>query len=485
MHRKKQNLLVLAVVLLSILVAFTLFDVNYFPNASIAFFYTYLATLVYYVKPEKTTFHRCLYILIIILSVFLLIRSSPIVVALDIITILFLGSILSLTGKAEERLTNLLFSPLLVIVQAVRENNSLKLKLSKGMSQSTTHTKEKVVETAIIGVVSLVTFVVIGALLGSANQQLGSFLETLLDMFRLEGILKFIGANLRLDRLVIAVIFGIMALKYLSLVHANKPFLTPHPLLARKLDLRTPLLIASALITLFFIFQIDSHFASTASLSKQTNDIFAQLSAVCVIVFVLLINNKTKDKAYTTIKTVLYVQLLYLIILALRSDIAYISEWGLTHKRLYGLVVITWIVGTYGLYFKHLDRNQSVKKFYEYGIVFTSCLLVVVNILNFDNLIYKYKPSTHTRPIDHVYLTNLSADSNFHFEHFQELKKLDRTDANLLAQQDEWSFLTNLQAKYMKPDIRTFNLSEYLQYRKIKDAYLDPKLTTPQILRSE
>ncbi len=482
MHQKKQNLLVLATVLLSVLIAFYLFATSHFPSASIAFVFLYLNALVYFVKQEKTNYHRILFLLILVTCAFLLIRSSPIVIALNIGSIIFLGSTLSITTKTEDRLINIITSPMLAILQTIREGNSFSLKPVSSADPKKEKSREKVIETVLVAIISLVTFVVIGALLGSANQQLGNLLSAILEFLNLEGLLNLIGSYFRLDRIIAAAFFCIMTLKYLSLVHANKALPKPHAALNRELDLRTPLLIACALITLFFIFQVDSHFASTESLSKQTNDIFAQLSAVCVIVFILLINNKTKDKNYNVIKTVLYFQLFYLIFLALRSDLTYIREWGLTHKRLYGLVVITWIVGMYSLYFKYMDRSQSVKKFYEYGIVFTSCLLIGVNLLNFDSLIYRFKPSTHTRPIDHAYLAGLSADSNYHFEHFEELKQLQPSTIGLDM---EWSFITQLQEKYSTPDIRTFNLSEYLQYKKIKNIYYNRSLSNPYNLRLE
>lgn len=485
MHQKKQNLLVSAAVLLSSLIAFYLFDMNYFPNASIAFIFLCLGILVYYVKQEKTAFHRNIFLLILVLCMFLLIRSSPSVTALNIVSIIFLGSILSITSKAEERLINILSSPILVVLQSIRESNTIKLKIVNNTILKTSKSREKTTETIIVTVISLVTFVTISILLGSANSQLGSFFKAALELLKLDGLFNLIGTYLRLERIIIAVVFCVMSLKYLSLVYANTALPKIPTALDRKLDLRTPLVIACALITLFFIFQVDSHFASNDSISKQTNDIFAQLSAVCVVVFALLINNKTRDRSYSIIKTVLYIQLFYLLILASRSDLTYIQEWGLTHKRLYGLVVIIWIIGMYGLYFKYMDRTQLVKNFYEHGIIFTACLLIGVNVLNFDKLIYTYKPSTHVRPVDHVYLAGLSSDSGSHLEHFQELRRIEKTVPNTIAQQDEWSFLTNLQKKYENFDIRIFNLSEYMQYRKIKDTYINPALDVPHILKAE
>jgi hypothetical protein len=242
------------------------------------------------------------------------------------------------------------------------------------------------------------------------------------------------------------------------------------------------LLIACTLISVFSLFQLDAHFSTTTNLSKQTNDVFAQLSAVCLVVFVLLLNNNTRDKTYNVIKSILYLQLVYLLLVALRSDLYYMSQWGLTHKRLYGLVVIAWIVGIYVSYIKYIDRGTSMKKFYEASIIFTSILLVSINIINFDKLIYTYKPSTHARPIDHAYLARLSADSSYHYEHFQELKSIDN---NSPALDTEWNFIMHLQTKYDKPNFQSFNLSEYLQYKKIKNIYADLKRTTPVPIKAD
>jgi hypothetical protein len=468
MHQKKENLLVVSVIVSSVLTAFYLFDVNYFPNTSIAFLFFLLASAVYALKQNRTGFHTAVYTLILLLCFFLLVRSSHITTALNVFVIVFLGSILSITNKAEERLINLVASPILVVAQTIRESNSFKLRLRNESKSTSVNHKDKLIESISVAVISLITLVTISILLGSANQQLGNFLQTVVSLFKLERLLNFLGPYLRIERIVVAVFLSVMTLKYLSFIKLKGVLPKPHKVLDRKLDLRIPLLIACILITVFFIFQIDSNFTSNESLSKQTNDIFAQLSAVCVVVFILLLNNKTKDKLYNTVKIILYFQLVYLIIFALKSDITYIREWGLTHKRLYGLVVITWVLGMYGLYVKYMDKTQITKKFYELGIIFTALLLIVVNMLNFDYLIYKYKPSTHTRPIDHDYLSKLSADTGLHQDHIHELW---RTQSSSESLDTELNFIMQLQEKYDTFDIRVFNYSEYLQYKNIKNMY--------------
>lgn len=481
MSPKRNNFLVLSAVGLSILTCFVLFNSDYFPNTSLAVFFIYLATLVYYVKQEKTRLHTYEYLLIVVLALFLIIRANHIVIVLNLIGIIFLGALLSLTSAKEEHLSSLIVSPMLVILQTLKEHNIFKLKLSY-LDKPTRKSKQQVIETLIVVLVSLLTFAVVGALLGSANPQFGKLFETLIEAFNLKGLFTYISGNVRVDRLIASIVFSGLLLKYLSLVYSNKTLLTLPTALQHKIDLRLPLLIACTLISVFSLFQLDAHFSTTTNLSKQTNDVFAQLSAVCLVVFVLLLNNKTRDKTYNVIKSILYLQLVYLLLVALRSDLYYMSQWGLTHKRLYGLVVIAWIVGIYVSYIKYIDRGTSMKKFYEASIVFTSILLVSINIINFDKLIYTYKPSTHARPIDHAYLARLSADSSYHYEHFQELKSIEN---NSPALDTEWNFIMHLQTKYDKPNFQSFNLSEYLQYKKIKNIYVDLRRTTPVPIKAD
>ena len=113
----------------------------------------------------------------------------------------------------------------------------------------------------------------------------------------------------------------------------------------------------------------------------------------------------------------------------------------------------------------------------------TLSLILIVNIANFDYLIYNVNQTRETKRVAYEYFSELSSDA-----------QIDETLLiNLAKMQDEYlggnstGFTKNvgseigsvvtkiryLKSKYSTFQIQSFNLSEYSQYLKIKDIDLE------------
>ena len=91
-------------------------------------------------------------------------------------------------------------------------------------------------------------------------------------------------------------------------------------------------------------------------------------------------------------------------------------------------------------------------------------------------MIYHYRKSVTHRGVDYLYLSRLSSDSGSYGEQFQILEQSVIDKDKYYPDYYNYSFpgqnllrrIKKLQDKYKNLDLRTFNLSEYLQYQEIK-----------------
>ncbi len=112
--------------------------------------------------------------------------------------------------------------------------------------------------------------------------------------------------------------------------------------------------------------------------------------------------------------------------------------------------------------------------FIKNSIIFTASILILVNIINFDFVIYHYSKATTGEGVDYTYLSRLSADSLSYKEQFKVLETYTIKNINKRGDYDNDNPLIllrnieNLQNKYSDLDVRTVSLLEYFQYRKIR-----------------
>jgi len=207
-------------------------------------------------------------------------------------------------------------------------------------------------------------------------------------------------------------------------------------------------------LVVYLISQVNLYFASPSELSalgytfgKLNNEVFGQLSIVCLIVFGLVFFDRIKQFLHEITSGTLLFQSSFLAFIATKSVWDYIANFGLTFKRLYGVVVVIFIFGTIGILSFQLFRKLANTWVFQKIVYLSFILLILVNLANFDSLIYQNSPlfddltyyksplknsqnnfqnslqtnsklsanSPENSKIDYRYLTELSLDSG-HFD---------------------------------------------------------------------
>ena len=255
-----------------------------------------------------------------------------------------------------------------------------------------------------------------------------------------------------------------------------------------QLSFLTPKTILIITSLLYFVSQIGLYLISSSDLEKigygrLNNEIFTQLSLVCLIVFGLLILDKYRHKFHQISSILLLIQSTFLGIIATKSVFDYMLTFGLTFKRLYGVVVVIFIFANVGLFgyfiLKKLTENWLLKRL----VYLVFILLIGVNLVNFDGLIYQNMPR-ETDGIEYGYLTSLSLDSGAFDQialkisqarknHLQTVKYIGEVETpppNLTPSQD-----------YNQPPT-PIEIPIPSQNPQNSDNFLPPVLTQPEIM---
>jgi hypothetical protein len=203
--------------------------------------------------------------------------------------------------------------------------------------------------------------------------------------------------------------------KEISQIEINKPEEETQKYANFQLSFLTPKTILIITFLLYFVSQVGLYLISRSDLEKigygrLNNEIFTQLSLVCLIVFGLLIIDKYRHKFHQISSILLLIQSAFLGIIATKSVVDYMLTFGLTFKRLYGVVVVIFIFANVGFFGYHLLKNLTENWLFKRLVYLVVILLIGVNLVNFDGLIYQNMPR-ETDGIDYGYLTSLSLDS--------------------------------------------------------------------------
>jgi hypothetical protein len=214
--------------------------------------------------------------------------------------------------------------------------------------------------------------------------------------------------------------------------------------------------------------------------SQYAREVFAQLSIVVLIVFALIYNDRRKTSVSRYTSYLLIVQAYFLSLIALKSDVDYSSMFGFTYKRLWGFAGVFWIAGIITLFVSHYVKNTKNIVFIKHAVLLSFVTLIMVNIVNFDYLIYHYAKARTGSGIDHSYLARLSPDSQSYGTHLRILmndiqsNELYSDAGNMVLAEKLINKSVRLKEKYESEyDIRSFNLSEYRTYQEIKDMSLE------------
>lgn len=157
--------------------------------------------------------------------------------------------------------------------------------------------------------------------------------------------------------------------------------------------------------------------------SQTTREIFGQMALASFISLGLITLRRDQKRASNALSLLLLLCVVVLTTIGLQSDYQYIAQFGLTHKRLYGLASVTWLFAVSGLVFYWLKRGGEFM--ITRGVVtITIGVLLLINFVNFDGLIAQHSPRITKQDTDYSYLAHsLSADAGTLWQHYLDAKQ--------------------------------------------------------------
>lgn len=473
----------LLICILSFVFSYSIITLNFFPHLGFALTFIIFALFSYKFKKVKDKDTKLYLLMTLIFSSFLFIRSDPFTTFLNLLAILFFGLQMLVPSKKEGfGFTDFIYAPILFIIKSVltRSNYFLEYKEKKKV-----YKKVKIDEVVFGILITLLLMAVILPLLSSINPFFQKLVSDAWKFLSLENLLIFIGLEnffIWSIRLVFFLFFIFMIPKIITLFNKSYNYSIPSALKQQAFPLLIPKLILAMILFIFFVTQLQFYFASDQTFqnlglnhSQRTREVFAQLSLVAGIVLLLIYNARLKGVFDRILNWTLGVQGIFLTAMAYKSVYEYINAWGLTHKRLYGLAFATLVAGIFVLFFNNYRQQKPKAIFVKKTIIFSGLILLIVNLLNFDYLIYYFKKAKTGQGIDYTYLSTLSPDSLSYKEQFLKLKELSEQNEYPQEGYDNKNPLIiihkieSLQKKYLRFDLRTMNLLDFWQYQQIKE----------------
>ena len=474
--------LYLAIGALSLIFSYLIVTLNFFPHLGLAVAFLIFLLFSFKYKENKQSDTKLYLVFGLLFSIFIFVRSEPLITFLNLTAVVFFGLLILLPAQVKSLgFTDYFFSPFLFLFKSVFTRSNYYLEYKK---QPEHFGRVNIVEIIFGVLITLLLMAVILPLLSSANPFFQKIVLDLWNFLKLDNLLRLIGLeNLFIWLLRAAFFFSFLFMipKVMTLANKAGRYTLPLPFKKEDFPLLIPKLILAIILVVFFITQLQFYFATDESLrnlglthSQHTREVFTQLSLVAGVVMLLIYNSGQKSGLGRTLIWILGVQGIFLTLMAYKSDFEYINAWGLTYKRLYGLSFATWISGIFVLFFVNLRQKREAVAFVKKTIIFSGVMLLTLNILNFDYLIYHFQKARTGQGIDYTYLSTLSADS---LSYKQQILKLEEVAAKGDYSLDEYNNknplfiihkIESLQNKYSKFDFRTFGLLDFIQYQQIK-----------------
>jgi hypothetical protein len=484
----KSSLIFLGVVILSFIASY-IFLQNNPPYIGTTIIFLILSSFIYWLKQPKRFFDTLLYTAIVFFSLMISVRANETVIFFNIVAVLLLGAIMTTQKKEDRDFRSLFLSPfyatnLILISRNVFEfktNLLSHIKIAK-ISFFTTRNILSVLITVI-----LLLFVL--PILASVNPFFDQFLKTISSYVNIAQLLKVLfGDNVAtfIGRLLMTFILSAVTLRLSSYVYSSSHNheIAEHSSSQNSSVLLLPKIVLSIVLLIFFIAQLQLYTASADTLkalhysnSRYVNEVFAQLSIVSLIVFLLVYNDKHhRNKLQEIFTYILIIEGFFLCLVGLKSDIDYTVQWGFTFKRLYGYAVVSWIMAALGIFAYMYQKHVKTHLFARSILMVSIATLVVINVANFDYIIYHFNKSITYRGVDYGYLSRLSTDSYSYHEQLDFMlkeKDLKKTSEVYYSLEKVLSKIEYLKNKYSHLDLRSLNLSEYMQYIAVKDIDLN------------
>ena len=413
-----------------------------------------------------------------LLSVFfagmLVIRSSPEIIFLDIVASVFFGSLMLANAQSITSPPDALISPFTTLIELFQAKTAgfshdfyKVLKLSD---------KKQLMPTlSSLGVTAILLIIII-PILAAANPIFNNFITSFINLDWLVGNDALVRNVVRLG------IFGVVLwflIKIASLV--PKKNISSENNLLDTVPLFIPQLAVFTVLTIFIATQLNLYTLTTQQLaayglthSGRTREVFAHLSIVSLILFGLHFYSLKKQGKYTKL---LYFGLLFqgiiLNVFALFSDLAYINSWGLTHKRLWGLLIVLFIFSIFTMAALAWVKSWSRHKLLHATLTTVGLTFVLANLLHFDFLIYHLRNAQLPEGTDYGYIARLSPDS---YSYANQLTVdmpacLSECDSSRLRPYYQLlNQISHLREKYRYFDVRNFNVSELITLQQLYTA---------------
>ena len=471
---------------LSALFSNLLFGATAFPYLGWSLLLAISATVVFLLKKERSTWLNFLYASALMLSFFITYRANPSLTFFNSVAVIYIGAMmLSLTK--EQGLIDLAIAPVSTFFRSLIQRHTYLRTVRDNAASGSAGKRGTFVGLAI----SAALLAVVLPLLSSANPIFAQWLNALANFLSIERLIEqfFSGIDVFVLQILGWVFFAFIIPRMLLFSNSTKkPYITVS-LSGERYSLLIPKIVMTAVLAIFFISQTQLYFADAAMLqnlgytnSQYAREVFGQLFVVGLLLLGLLYNDQQRSKNSRIISALLLAELVFLTLIGLKSVIDYSALYGLTFKRLWGYAGIAWMFSALGIFGYWYYRKLSSTFFVRSISILSIAILLAINIVNFDRLIFLYRPTTAVTGVDYSYLVSLSTDAGIYSQLYNQLHE--RSDNAVVDQSnpdawppERWDFLrvaetiNKLQYEYTDQfNWRSFNWSRYQEYQRVKNV---------------
>lgn len=487
--RKSPNNIFLLAALLSVIIPFLIIVDGQFPYLGLAVSFASLSSLIFFTKQQRSFFTKACYTLSLILSFMLIYRSQPFLTLLNFIATAttIAAMILDHAETKRRSLIKYVISAFDLFYESLKTTNIFTFKTDQHPSHVLGKSLKKLDQSIIPIGITVIILLVMVPLLASANPIFEQNVEGVLKIFDMSAWLESFNENFIAISIFRILVFGFlisMLPKALSLAHQGYSLqISPE----KRIDMTIPKIAVSLLLVLFFITQIQLYTASTESLlemgythSRLSREVFGQLSLVSLIVFSLIYYDRYQEGRAKILNLILLTEGVFLGMMAFKSVYDYSYAHGFTFARLWGFTAVFWMMGIYAVTWYLMSKKKAEHWFAQSIFLFSLLVLVGVNVINFENLIYRVRPPTVNGEVDRYYIrTHLSADA---YHYHEELPQAPVAFPESYSPEDHKVYSgfsnlknqgLNLKSEYQDLDWRGFNVSRYWQYQAIKNMNLE------------
>lgn len=379
-----------------------------------------------------------------------------------------------LVDKGISRIINMFF-PWVFSFFSVWGTKDTLPKLSLGINKDHTERLQKNLNSYLINsVIAVGVLILIVPFLSASNAYFATFMNQIFDGIRsfLSSIFGDFGIFTYFQILVFVFLVNFLPRQYLLL---QKPE-PAEPVQKSEFSLFVAKCAVAITLCIFLFVQLQTSLNPAllnASPGKVVNEVFFYLSVVCFVVFGLLYINLRMNLWARITSGILLAQAFLLGLIAFKSDWTYITDWGLTHKRLYGLVVLTIILLNIIIFASYLLMNKIKRFNLPIFLTLAFCIIGgITNLINFDYLIYHNAPK-ESKGVELNYISAMSLDSyslKTEFERqYAESSNYNETCVNNAWLGENYNKIVYLKEKYSKTQILAFNYNEFRNYQETKD----------------